>query len=94
MNKCILLILFILILRSCADFTEYAQLHSQARAPLSSEVFLQLMGRDKKVSGGQLRLVLQRGALGCAVLTSDFDQDLLRHVVAEYCAGKEAASSQ
>lgn len=53
--------------------------------PLTTEVFLQLMGRDKKVSAGQLHLVLMQGPLGSVTVTNKFDQQLLTDVVAKYC---------
>jgi 3-dehydroquinate synthase len=44
---------------------------------LAPERFLELMGHDKKVQAGRLRLVLLR-ALGRAVVTADFDAGALR----------------
>lgn len=46
-------------------------------AGISVERWLELMAVDKKALGGQLRLVLLRG-IGDALVTSDFDPDLLR----------------
>ena len=43
--------------------------------------WLTLLGRDKKVDRGQLRLVLLR-ALGRAVITAEFDQQMLEAVLA------------
>ena len=41
---------------------------------------LDLMGYDKKIRSGRLRLVLMRG-LGDAVLSEDFDQGALRETL-------------
>ncbi len=46
-------------------------------AGISVERWLELMAVDKKALDGQLRLVLLRG-IGDALVTSDFDPDLLR----------------
>jgi 3-dehydroquinate synthase len=48
--------------------------------PMDVAHWLTLLGRDKKVRRGQLRLVLLR-ALGRAVVTADFDPDLLEAVL-------------
>ncbi|NEV61279.1 3-dehydroquinate synthase [Thiorhodococcus minor] len=58
-----------------------AGLPTQPPAELAPEELLGLMAVDKKVIGGQLRLVLMQG-LGEAVVTSDFDRDLLRATLA------------
>jgi len=47
---------------------------------MSSEKFLTLMSVDKKVLDGSLRLVLLK-SIGCAVVTADFDQNLLVKVL-------------
>jgi len=52
---------------------------------LCAERFLQLMSRDKKVSHGQLSLVLLRGPLGSAVVTKEYDTEAVRRVVRRYC---------
>ena len=44
---------------------------------LGVERYLDLMGMDKKVQDGKIRLVLQQG-IGKAVITSDYDTDKLR----------------
>jgi len=52
------------------------------RAPrLGVERYLELMGHDKKVQQGRLRLILLR-ALGAAILTSEFPHELLTEVLA------------
>ncbi len=47
---------------------------------LPVEKFLQLMAVDKKVLAGQMRLVLLQG-IGDALLTQDFDSELLRETL-------------
>jgi 3-dehydroquinate synthase len=47
---------------------------------LGVDRYLELMGLDKKVEGGKLRLVLLR-RIGLAYFTADFDQRLLREVL-------------
>lgn len=60
----------------------YAALGLPAEPPrIPSERFIELMGRDKKVLAGQLRLVLLR-QLGDAYVTSEFDEQALRATVA------------
>jgi 3-dehydroquinate synthase len=49
--------------------------------PIAVERALALMGLDKKVEGGRLRLVLLR-AIGEAVVTADFDQAVLSATLA------------
>jgi 3-dehydroquinate synthase len=50
---------------------------------LGVESYLRLMGMDKKVEGGKLRLVLLR-AIGQAYVTSDFPQQELRRVLSPH----------
>ncbi|HWV15905.1 MAG TPA: 3-dehydroquinate synthase [Cellvibrio sp.] len=54
-----------------------AKLPVKAPADMQPETFVQLMGVDKKVLDGRLRLVLLE-AMGKAIVTSDIDSDLLR----------------
>lgn len=49
--------------------------------PIPGERFIELMGRDKKVLAGQLRLILLR-QLGEAYVTSEFDEQALQATVA------------
>jgi 3-dehydroquinate synthase len=49
---------------------------------LGVDAYLALMGMDKKVEGGKLRLILLR-AIGQAYVTSDFPQAALRKVLGE-----------
>lgn len=46
---------------------------------------LNLMGHDKKVKHGQIRLILLK-SIGSAVLTNDFDNDLLLEVLSQHSA--------
>jgi len=48
---------------------------------LGVERYLDLMGLDKKVQDGKIRLVLQQG-IGKAVITSDYDADKLKATLA------------
>jgi len=52
---------------------------------LSPARFLELMGHDKKVKGGRLRLVLMR-ALGEATVTADFDPARLEQTLEHFCS--------
>jgi 3-dehydroquinate synthase len=68
-----------------ADLARVESLLAQAglpvRAPaLGVERYLDLMGADKKVEGGKLRLILLR-RIGEAFFTGDFPQDALRTVL-------------
>ena len=49
------------------------------------ETALNLMGHDKKVKHGQIRLILLK-SIGDAVLTNDFDHKLLSEVLSQYSA--------
>jgi len=48
---------------------------------LGVETYLNLMQLDKKVEGGKIRLILQKG-IGSAVITSDYDPALLNATLA------------
>lgn len=50
---------------------------------LGAEKYLNLMGLDKKVENGKIRLVLQQG-IGRAVITSDYDADKLNACLSAY----------
>ncbi len=57
-----------------------------AKLPIKSpalgvDKYLDLMGLDKKVENGKIRLVLQQG-IGKSVITSDYDAGLLRETLA------------
>jgi 3-dehydroquinate synthase len=69
-----------------ADVARVTALLERARLPiappdLGADRYLELMGVDKKVEGGRLRLVLLR-RIGDAFLTSDFPHRELRAVLA------------
>lgn len=61
-------------------------------AGMRVEDFVRLMGLDKKVKGGQLRLVLLRG-IGEATLSSDFDQALLAATLERFCSAATASQT-
>jgi len=57
-----------------------ANLPTKAPADISSERFMDLMGLDKKVLDGRIRLVLMR-SIGDAFVTKDFDYENLEAVL-------------
>lgn len=61
-----------------------AGLPTQVPPGLTPARFLELMGHDKKVAAGRLRLVLLR-SLGHAVLSADFDLAALDATLHHYC---------
>ena len=78
---------------TAADVTRIRRLLIAAKLPvdvpdIGSERFLALMGQDKKVLAGKLRLVLLRG-LGDGVITKDFDLDLLLQTLQHKTPGVE-----
>lgn len=64
------------------DILERANLPVTAPQKLTPENFIDLMSVDKKVSDGVLKLVLYK-ALGHAVITTDYTQDVLKEAIAE-----------
>ncbi len=50
---------------------------------IATATALNLMGHDKKVKGGKIRLILLK-SLGEAVLTDDFDEHLLIEVLSQH----------
>ncbi len=73
-------------LLSADDVARVARLFERAGLPvkapaLGQDRYLELMGHDKKVENGKLRLVLLE-SLGKAFMTSDFDLRALRDVLA------------
>jgi len=56
---------------------------------MTPEGFRDLMGLDKKVKGGKLRLVLLR-SIGEAVLTADFDEGALHATLEKFCSAGPA----
>jgi 3-dehydroquinate synthase len=75
--------------RRCQALVGRAGLPTAPPQDLDENRFLSLMGRDKKVAGGRLRLVLLR-ALGTAVATSDFDAARLQQTLQAFCVGTAA----
>ena len=62
-----------------------AQLPVDAPKGMTAKQFMDLMAVDKKVIDGQLRLILLR-SLGQAVVTDQFDPDLLQQTLDQFCA--------
>lgn len=65
-----------------ADIVRMQALFEAANLPvvppkLGAEKYLDLMGLDKKVENGKIRLILQQ-AIGKSVITSDYDAELLK----------------
>jgi 3-dehydroquinate synthase len=70
-----------------ADVARISALLQRAGLPveapaLGADTYLDLMGMDKKVEGGKLRLILLR-AIGQAYVSSDFPQAALRRVLGD-----------
>lgn len=61
----------------CVALVQRAGLPIRPPQGMTPEQFLDLMGHDKKVAAGKLRLVLMR-KIGMAVLTADFSEPALR----------------
>ena len=59
--------------------------------PIEVKTALGLMGHDKKVKHGQIRLILLK-SLGKAVITSDFDTQLLTEVLSQHHSQSTEAS--
>jgi 3-dehydroquinate synthase len=55
----------------------------KAPPTLGAEIYLDLMGLDKKVKDGKIRLVLQQG-IGKSVITSDYDAITLQATLAAF----------
>ncbi len=74
-----------------SDYERVCQLIHRAGLPVDSpknmtgEQFINLMGVDKKVIDGKLRLVLLE-RIGQAVVSTDFDTESLHQVLNEYCS--------
>ena len=64
---------------------EKAGLPTEAPPEMSSEQFLELMSRDKKVRDGALNLILMKG-IGKSLVTADYPRDCLVETLAEYCS--------
>ncbi|MDR5171829.1 3-dehydroquinate synthase [Methylobacillus flagellatus] len=68
------------------DIDRIKAIFKEARLPIEApalgvERYLDLMGLDKKVVDGQIRLVLQQG-IGKSLVTSDYDAGLLKETLA------------
>lgn len=68
------------------DIDRIKAIFKEAKLPIEApalgvERYLDLMGLDKKVVDGQIRLVLQQG-IGKSLLTSDYDASLLKETLA------------
>lgn len=61
----------------CTNLIKRAGLPTRPPAGMTPANFLELMGHDKKVAAGKLRLVLLR-KLGVSVLSADFDEKALQ----------------
>ena len=70
------------------NLIDKAQLPTRSPAHMDYETFMQIMAVDKKVRAGKINLVLFR-ALGDAVVTADFDPDLLRETINAHRALEE-----
>jgi 3-dehydroquinate synthase len=84
---------------AAGDAARVAQLVARAGLPtrppadLAPARFLELMGHDKKVQAGRLRLVLLR-AIGQAEVTADFDPAALQAALAAAAAPEPGARSR
>ncbi|MGH8455351.1 MAG: 3-dehydroquinate synthase [Stenotrophobium sp.] len=67
----------------CTALVHKAGLPIKPPTGMTPEHFLDLMGHDKKVAAGKLRLVLLRD-IGMAVLSADFDDKALRNTLAHF----------
>ncbi len=68
----------------CVALIARAGLPTQPPPGMTPEDFRRLMGLDKKVQAGKLRLILLRG-LGDAVISADFEPALLDETLAAAC---------
>jgi len=64
--------------------------YTELLSGLTKDKFLDLMSMDKKVSNGQLNLILLSGALGTSIITDKFDPQLLDSVLDDYLVPAEA----
>lgn len=60
-------------------------------ADMSTDTFLELMSRDKKVRDGRIRLVLLK-TIGDAVVSTDYDDQLLNSTI-EHCLSNQKAAT-
>ena len=73
-----------------ADVARIKAIFNAANLPIKApalgvEKYLDLMGLDKKVENGKIRLVLQQG-IGQAVMSSDYAADKLQQTLQQCCA--------
>jgi len=68
--------------------TEKARLPVAPPNNMTSEQFIELMLRDKKTLGGKIRLVLLK-SIGDAIITSDYNKDLLHQTLDSFLSKKE-----
>ncbi|MBI2383755.1 MAG: 3-dehydroquinate synthase [Gammaproteobacteria bacterium] len=73
----------------CLGLLGRAGLPTQLPPGMTPARFMELMGLDKKVQGGRLRLVLLK-AVGQAVVTSDFDAVKLQETLEHFCAASSS----
>jgi len=69
----------------CVKLVARAGLPTKPPAGMKPDEFLELMGHDKKVAAGKLRLVLMRG-IGLAVVSGDFDRAALQATLEHFCS--------
>lgn len=69
----------------CISLIQRAGLPSRPPSGMTSDHFLELMGHDKKVAAGKMRLVLMR-KIGMAVLTAEFSEQVLRATLEHFTA--------
>ena len=70
--------------RRGTELIERAKLPTQIPNRMTPEVFINLMGMDKKVKDGKIRLVLLE-SFGHAINTSDFPRELLDETLNAFC---------
>lgn len=69
----------------CLRLVERAGLPVKPPAGMTPGDFIELMGHDKKVAAGKIRLVLMRG-IGLAVVSGDFDPRALQATLEQFTA--------
>lgn len=70
----------------CIALVQKAGLPTRPPQGMTPDQFLELMGHDKKVAAGKLRLVLMR-KIGMAVLTAEFSEAALRGTLEHFTVG-------
>jgi 3-dehydroquinate synthase len=69
----------------CVKLVDRAGLPTKPPAGMRPDDFVELMGHDKKVAAGKIRLVLMRG-IGLAVVSGDFDGKAFQGTLAHFTA--------